>query len=404
MSDVIALPGNRPRVAPKLKIGLLRLTDSAPVIVAHEFGFFAEEELDVELSVEPSWANIADKLAYGFLDAAVILPPLAFAITLGVRGAPQPLLIPYVLSLGGNTITLARDLAALVRATAMRDGISMAQAFAACYRRTGESPVLAVVHAYSTHNLLLRYWLATANVVAERDVTLSVVPPARMAEALERGRIIGFCAGAPWGEVAARAKVGATVATSHHIWRNAPEKAFAVRQGWAERHPEDLHRALRALFRASKFCDAPENASYTAALLSKKRYLDVSSHAILSSLPGAASIDSASVFHRGLATYPWRSQALWFLSQLTRWGLLDASLLARAVAERVYRPDVYKAALAPLGAPIPFSEMKREGEHAEAWSLPASPAPVAMGADLFCDGAVFDPALAPQPQVRERAR
>ena len=281
----------------------------------------------------------------------------------------------------------------------------MAEAFAACCRsRTGEPPVLAIVHAYSTHNLLLRYWLATAGIVAERDVTLSVVPPTRMAEVLEKGRIVGFCAGAPWGEVAARAKVGATVATSHHIWRNAPEKAFAVRQGWAERHPEDLHRALRALFRASKFCDAPENASYTAALLSKKRYLDVSGHTILSSLPGGASSENCSVFHRGLATYPWRSQALWFLSQLTRWGLLDATLPARSVAERVYRPDIYKAALAPLGAPIPLSELKREGEHALAWSLPASPAPVAMGADLFCDGAVFDPALAAQPHALESAR
>ena len=36
--------------------------------------------------------------------------------------------------------------------------------------------------------------------------------------------------------------------------------------------------------------------------------------------------------------------------------------------------------------------MKSEGEHASAWSLPASPGPIAMGPDLFCDGAVFDPA------------
>ena len=58
------------------------------------------------------------------------------------------------------------------------------------------------MHAYSTHNLLLRYWLATAGLEAGRDVRLSVVPPARAVEALQSGQIAGFCAGAPWGEIA----------------------------------------------------------------------------------------------------------------------------------------------------------------------------------------------------------
>src|SRR5580765_8926691 len=87
----------------KLRIGFLRLTDSAPAIVAHEFGYFAEEGVDVELLEEPSWANIADKLAYGFLDAAVIIPPLAFAIEMGLRGVSQKLIIPCAISMGGNT-------------------------------------------------------------------------------------------------------------------------------------------------------------------------------------------------------------------------------------------------------------------------------------------------------------
>ena len=120
MSDVISLSAHK--AAPsKMRIGLLRLTDGAPVIVAHEFGFFAEEGLEVELVVEPSWANIADKLIYGFLDAAVIVPPLAFAVQLGLRGAAQPLLIPYTISAGGNTVTLARRLAEEVKDLAARE-------------------------------------------------------------------------------------------------------------------------------------------------------------------------------------------------------------------------------------------------------------------------------------------
>jgi len=46
---------------------------------------------------------------------------------------------------------------------------------------------LGIVHAYSTHNLLLRYWLATGGLEAGRDVRLSVVPPAHAALALQSG-------------------------------------------------------------------------------------------------------------------------------------------------------------------------------------------------------------------------
>ena len=80
---------------------------------------------------------------------------------------------------------------------------------------------------------MLRYWLATANLQAGRDVRLSVVPPARAVEALKSGQIAGFCAGAPWGEIAARTGAGETIATSDDIWKSAPEKAFAVRARWA---------------------------------------------------------------------------------------------------------------------------------------------------------------------------
>ena len=145
---------------------------------------------------------------------------------------------------------------------------------------------LGIVHAYSTHNLLLRYWLATAGIEAGKDVKLAVVPPARAVEALSSGQITGFCAGAPWGEVARRAGTGTTIATSRDIWRNAPEKAFAVRARWAEDHSNLVAGAMRALLRAAKFCDRPENASYTAAVLSRRKYLDVDPHAILASLPG----------------------------------------------------------------------------------------------------------------------
>ena len=148
MSDVVSLSSARKAAAPKMRIGLLRLTDGAPVIAAHEFGFFADEGLEAELMVEPSWANVADKLAFGFFDAAVIVPPLAFAVQLGVRGTPQPILIPYTISAGVNTVTLNFPLAQETKERANRDGVSTVEALAACLR--GRSTTLGVVHAYST--------------------------------------------------------------------------------------------------------------------------------------------------------------------------------------------------------------------------------------------------------------
>ncbi|MHB1204564.1 MAG: CmpA/NrtA family ABC transporter substrate-binding protein [Rhodospirillaceae bacterium] len=384
-----AVSKSAPRgAAAKLRIGFLRLTDAAPVILAHEFGFFADEGVDAELSVEPSWANIGDKLAFGFLDAAVIVPPLAFAVELGLRGAAQPLIIPYTVSLGGNAVTLNRALADEVKARASGEGLSTAAALAVSLRR--QHATLGVVHAYSTHNLMLRYWLATAGLEAGRDFTLAVVPPARAVEALTTGQIAGFCAGAPWGKVAARTGAGTTVATSDDIWTNAPEKGLAVRSQFGDAHPGVLQGALRALLRAARFCDAPENASYTAALLSRRQYLDVDGHAILASLPGGASPpEPVATFFRGAANFPWRSQGLWFLTQMARWGLLDPATDMRALAQRVYRPDLYRPAAARQGVAAPLADWKDEGAHSGAWLLDAAPQSIAMGPDRFCDGAVF---------------
>lgn len=393
MSEVVALSGSGRAGETKMRIGILRLTDAAPVIVAHEFGFFADEGVDAELHVEPSWANIADKLAYGFLDAAVIVPPLAFAIELGLRGTPQRLVIPTSISLGGNTITLSRHLANQVREASDRGGLSVPQALKSVLDQQEARPLpIGIVHAYSTHNLLLRYWLATGGIDPSRDVKLIVVPPARAAEALASGKIAGFCAGAPWGDIAARAGAGSTIATSKDVWRNAPEKVFAVRAGWSDKSPDALPGAVRALLRAAQFCDAPENATYTASLLSRQKYLGVDSHAIMSSLPGGAiRRGNVSTFYANAATFPWLSHALWFLREMARWGLIEPGLDLPALAARVYRPDIYRAAVAPMGLAVPLTDTKTEGAHDNPWQLSAAPTAIPMGPDRFCDNAEFEP-------------
>lgn len=376
-----------------IRIGLLKLTDAAPIIVARELGLFAAEGLDVVLTVEPSWANIADKLTYGLLDGAIMLPPLAFAVTLGLRGVAQPLIVPLSLSLGGNSVTLATRLAAPVLEAAGDHGaLAAARAFTTLLRApaAGAPPSLAVVHTFSTHNLLLRYWLAAGGIDPDRDVRLVVIPPARVVDALAHRRIDGFCAGPPWGDVAARAGLAATVTHSHEIWRNGPEKVFAMPAVWADRHPGAVQALLRALLRGARYCDTPSNAGEIAALLAEDRYLGQDPDTIRAALPGGGAPARASIFHANAANFPWRSQALWFLGQMARWRHLDAGVDQRSVAAAVYRPDLYALAARDVGVPVPVADAKPEGAHDAAWQLEARPAPIAMGPDRFCDGAVFD--------------
>ena len=273
------------------RVGLIRLTDAAPLIVAQEFGYFGAENLEVSLSIEPSWANIADKLVYGLLDGAMLLPPLALALGLGVSGAsgPEAILVPAALSLNGNTVTLANRWAApVLGGDAAISAAETARRFHAVIRERGQKPVLAVVHTFSTHNLLLRYWLAAGGIDPDRDVALVVVPPAQTPDALAAGAVDRFCAGAPWGEVAARAGIGRTVATSHAIWNNGLEKVFAVRRQVADGQPGRLLAALRGLLRAAGYCDDAANAPAIAETLAHHRYLGLPAEVILTSLSGAA--------------------------------------------------------------------------------------------------------------------
>jgi NitT/TauT family transport system ATP-binding protein/nitrate/nitrite transport system substrate-binding protein len=380
--------------AASIRIGLVRLTDAAPVIIAAEKGLFADRGLDVRLSVEPSWANIADKLTYGQIDAAVMLPPLALAVSLGLRGAGVPLIVPMSLSLNGNSVTVSKELFDAV-APSIGDGPMAIGLRLREYLKTRASrPRFAVVHVYSTHNLLLRYWLSACGIDPDRDVEFSVVPPAETADALRAGYIDGFCAGAPWGEVAARADAGRTIVTSSQIWGNHPEKCLAVARDWADENPTRLDAMLGALIDAARFCDRPENADEVARILGDARYLDLDPAIVRESLPvkDAATHPNGqvdrSVFFASAANFPWRSHAGWFLGQMAKGGYIDARA-GQVEAAAIYRPDIFISAALRAGISVPLQDRKAEGAHAQGWRLEAKPSDIDMGPDLFCDGKVF---------------
>ncbi len=321
----------------RIRLGLLRLTDSAPVLVANERGLFQSLGLHPLLSIEPSWANIADKLTYGLLDAAVMLPPLALASALGLRGPAVKLIVPMGLSQGGNTIVLGGE--AMRKTANLPPGARLLSWLAAQNGR----PRIAVVHRFSTHNLLLRYWLALSGVDPDQDIETVVVPPEQVVPALASGQIAGFCAGAPWGMAAEQAGAGTVLMGSSNIWPFHPEKCLAVREDWALANPEALTRLLRALMRAQRICDQPEEADAIVSLLADTSGLGLPREALRAALMGGHDHEQIH-FHGAGAAFPAPPHAAWFLNQMRRWGWLDDAADLNTLARQVYRPDLFALA------------------------------------------------------------
>jgi len=268
-------------------------------------------------------------------------------------------------------------------------------------RAAGQPPLtFAVVFPFSIHNYELRYWMAASGIDPDRDVRLVVLPPPRMAGALKAGDIDGFCVTAPWNGLAVAEATGEIMTFASEWWGMGPDKVFGVTRAWAERHPATLRAVLRALLRASAWCDAPQNRPALAALLARREYVGAPEAVVAMSLvgpmpyaAGEAPSDARDylVFHRNCASFPWTSHALWFASQMVRWGQVGEDV-DFAAAAAVYRPDLFREAAASIGEPAPLADLKTEGSHAAPWSLATNAGAVPMAPDRFSDGGVFDPA------------
>jgi NitT/TauT family transport system ATP-binding protein/nitrate/nitrite transport system substrate-binding protein len=315
-----------------VRIGLLRLNDSLPVLVAAEGLFAAEGVAAVELSVEPSWANLADKLAFGLLDAAVMLHPLALAMAGGLRGPAAAVGVPMGLSRGGNSLVLSP---AAAEACGGAVGVpARAAGFVGWLRGQQRRPRLAAVHVFSSHHLLLRDFIVAGGGVPDRDAELVVLPPEQVVGALGAGEIAGFCAGAPWGDLADDANVGKAVLGSTEMWQGHPEKCLAVRSAWAVEQPEACEAVLRALERACRAGESPADSGAWPGLLAGIGVAGPAA-AVGASLPGGEGRERI-VFGAERNAAILARDGAWLLERMGRAGLLPAGLDRDALLGRVY--------------------------------------------------------------------
>ncbi|QEN88667.1 ABC transporter substrate-binding protein [Labrys sp. KNU-23] len=390
-----------------LTLGFIPLVDAAPLVVAREKGFAAAEGLELRLARETSWANIRDRVMLGHFDAAHMLGPMPIASTLGIGHVEVPMIAPFSLGLGGNAITLTPQLFARMEEEGahLADGpaaIGTALAKVVASRQAaGQGPLaLAVVHPFSGHNYELRYWLAAAGIDPDRDIRLVVLPPPFMVDAIREGQIDGFCVGEPWNSLAVEAGVGVIAVTKSTLWRQGPEKVLGFRADFAARAPDRLSALLRALHAAARWAGDAGNRDELARILAAPAYLDRPPGIIGRALGGtlarrqheaAAEIPDFLVFHDHAANFPWASHALWFYSQMVRWEQVGYSTAFVQRAGQVYRPDLYRAALAGTGVDLPRASAKVEGALRQATPVASRHGTMVLGPDGFFDGRLFDP-------------
>jgi nitrate/nitrite transport system substrate-binding protein len=358
----------------ELTFGFIKLTDMAPLAVAYEQGYFLDEGLFVTLEAQANWKVLLDGVIDGKLDGAHMLAGQPLAATIGY-GTEAHIITPFSMDLNGNGITVSNEVWDLMKPNipTMEDGRPQhpisAEALAPVveqYNNEGKPFNMGMVFPVSTHNYELRYWLAAGglhpgyyspeNVSGQigADVFLSVTPPPQMPATLEAGTIYGYCVGEPWNQQAVFKGIGVPVITDYELWKNNPEKVFGINADFAEENPNTTKAITKALIRAAMWLDENDNANRPEAveILSRPEYVGADYEVIAASMTGTFEYEKGdkrevpdfNVFFRYNATYPFYSDAIWYLTQMRRWGQIaepKSDEWYHETAASVYRPDIY---------------------------------------------------------------
>ncbi|WAL60064.1 nitrate ABC transporter ATP-binding protein [Thermocoleostomius sinensis] len=335
-----------------LDIGFVPLTACAPLAVAKEKGFFTHHGLDeVSLVREASWRGIQDGIAGGYLDAAQMPAGMPIWLTLGgMDGTPLPVVSALTLTRNGNAITLDKRF--------YDQGIHTLQNLKHLLLETSDKRhTFGVVHPASMHNLLLRYWLAAGGIHPDRNVELSTIPPAQMIANLQAGNIDGYCVGEPWNVRAAVEGIGYTIATDLEVWNGHPGKVLGVREDWAQSYPNTHIALVKALLEACAYCMDEANHEEIREILSRREYLgtdlsyiylgDPNPH-VCSLHPSPREYAHHQFYGQGV-NRPSRTEHLWMMAQMARWGDVPFPRNWVEILERVCRVNIFSTAARELG-------------------------------------------------------
>ena len=375
----------------ELKFGFIKLTDMAPLAIAYEKGYFEDEGLYVTLEAQANWKVLLDGVIDGQLDGAHMLAGQPLAATIGF-GTKAHIVTPFSMDLNGNGITVSNSVwEEMKKHVEIKDGkpvhpikADALKPVVESYKDAGKAFKMGMVFPVSTHNYELRYWLAAGGLnpgyyapskgdikgQLQADVQLSVTPPPQMPATMEAGTIDGYCVGEPWNQQAVFKGIGVPVITDYEIWKNNPEKVFGMTDEFTKKNPNTTVRIVKAMIRAAKWLDEDNNKNRMEAvkILSKSNYVGADADVIANSMTGTFEYEKGdkrdvpdfNVFFRYNATYPYYSDAIWYLTQMRRWGQIDEKKpdsWYADTAKQVYKPEIYKIAAEEL---IAEGKMKAE--------------------------------------------
>ncbi|MFK8033692.1 MAG: CmpA/NrtA family ABC transporter substrate-binding protein [Hyphomicrobiales bacterium] len=358
----------------ELKFGFIKLTDMAPLAIAYEKGYFEDEGLFVTLEPQANWKVLLDRVITGELDGAHMLAGQPLAATIGF-GTKAHIVTPFSMDLNGNGITVSNEVWDLMKPHLEMDSegkpvhpikADALKKVVDGFKEAGRPFNMGMVFPVSTHNYELRYWLASGDIhpgfYSPNDVSgqigadalLSVTPPPQMPATLEAGTIDGYCVGEPWNQAAVFKGIGVPVITDYEIWKNNPEKVFGLTKEFTEQNPNTTLALTKALIRAAKWLDEDNNANRMEAveILARSEYVGADAEVIANSMTGTFEYEKGdkrdvpdfNVFYRYFATYPYYSDAIWYLTQMRRWGQISeakSDTWFDETAKSVYLPDTY---------------------------------------------------------------
>lgn len=377
-------PADAPEVT-SVKLGFIALTDSAPLIIAKEKGFYDKYGMTgVEVLKQASWGTTRDNIVLGGerggIDGAHILTPMPYLISEGIvtDGQKVPMYILARLNVDGQGISVAnahKDLGVELDSSVLKAKATEANA-------AGKRMTFAVTFPGGTHDLWMRYWLAAGGIDPDNDVSTIVVPPPQMVANMKTGTMDAFCVGEPWNAQLINQNVGFSALTTGQLWNNHPEKALSLRADWVDANPKATQALLKAVLEAQIWCDDPANKEEMAEIISKRAWFNVPATDIVERAKGNFDFgdgrkeeNSKHVmkFWDAEASYPFKSHDLWFLTENIRWGYLPPETDTQALVDAVNREDLWKEAAKAIGQEA------------------AIPASTSRGVETFFDGTTFDP-------------
>ncbi len=373
----------------KVKLGFIALTDSAPLIIALEKGLFTKHGMtEVEIMKQASWPVTRDNLEIGSegggIDGAHILSPIPYQMSMGKTKSkqPVPMYILARLNTNGQAISVAntyKDAKIGLKSPNLKEAFAQVKA-------SGKAELkAAMTFPGGTHDLWMRYWLASNGVDPDKDISVVPVPPPQMVANMRANNMETFCVGEPWNAQLVNQNVGFTALVTGELWKNHPEKAFSMRAAWVDKHPKATNALLKAVLEAQQWCDKLENRAEMCKIVSQSKWFKAPVTDIIDRTSGKIDFGNGRKeenfpelmkFWANNASYPYQSHDLWFLTENMRWGYMPTNMAtAKELIKKVNREDLWKAAAKEIGVP--------------AEQIPASPS---RGVETFFDGVKFDPA------------